>query len=79
MNEIKQVFTYLKEREDWYKEQIRVLQTQCPHENVETKRGANTDNWDYQDFYWVVVKCLDCGMVARYDSKEHREQYRKYC
>lgn len=78
MKEIKQIHSYLKSREDYYKQKIEELQENCPHEDVVVKRGANTDNWDYKDYYWVVVKCSDYGMVARFDRENHPEEYKKY-
>lgn len=78
MNEIKQVYSYLKSREDHYKQKIEELQKNCPHEDVVVKRGANTDNWDYSESYWVVVSCQDCGLVNRYDRDVHPDEYKKY-
>lgn len=78
MNKIRQIYSYLQERKEWYEGQIKSLQTQCPHEDVEVERGANTDNWDYKDYYWVAVKCSDCGMVARFDRENNPEEYKKY-
>lgn len=78
MNEIKQVYSYLKSRGDYYKQKIEELQNNCPHEDVVVERGANTDNWDYKEFYWVVVSCKDCGFVKRYDRGVHPDEYKKY-
>lgn len=78
MNKIRQIFSYLQERKTYYDAQISLLQQKCPHEYVKTKRGSNTDNWDYKDTYWVDVKCNDCGKWQRFYSDTHPEEYRRY-
>ena len=61
-------------------DKIYDIQKACPHENVDSKYGANTGGYDGPNFdvYWIDVTCKDCGKWQRFDSEKDREKYRYY-
>lgn len=41
--------------------ELRALQSECKHPNVNKKYGSNTGNYDpTADCYWIDFNCPDC-------------------
>lgn len=58
---------------------LSILQSKCPHENVDAKYGGSSGHFDPMDnSYWVEVKCLDCGMRMIFDSERDKNEYDYY-
>ena len=50
-------------------DELKELQSACPHEHVKKNYRSNTGNYDpSQDEYWVQCHCLDCGKVWNEDQ-----------
>jgi hypothetical protein len=59
--------------------QLKLLQSECKHENVHVKYESNTGNFDpMEDCWWIVVNCKDCDKYMSFDSVNDRENYRKF-
>ena len=62
-----------------YNEQLKVLQSECPHENVSAFYDASSGNFDpMDDKYWLEVTCKDCDRHMSFDSTEDPDNYRKF-
>lgn len=40
-------------------EELKILQSECPHSNKKETHGSNTGNLD-DNIYWTDFHCLDC-------------------
>ena len=62
-----------------YNEQLRMLQSTCPHENVKACYDASTGNFDpSDDNYWLIVSCKDCEHQMCFDYIKDSENYQKF-
>lgn len=60
-------------------DQLRNLQAECSHENVDAHYDSNTGNFDpMDDKHFVWVRCLDCDKRMSFDSLDHIDEYRKF-
>lgn len=58
--------TKIKNKLEKLQLQLKTIQDNCPHTNVEYKYGGNTGNYDpTADVYWVDHKCNDCDKYWR--------------
>jgi len=50
---------------------LKVLQEECPHEDLYGKYESNTGNWcSSDDSYWLHLKCNDCGKIWCIDADQ---------
>ena len=54
-----------------FQEKIEKIQSECPHENLNSEYGADTGNWSKSDdCYWIAYQCPDGSKRWRVETKK---------
>lgn len=61
VRQIRRKYNTITKKIDILMQELQDLQTECPHNHVESKAGSNTGNYDpTANSYWTDFHCPDC-------------------